>query len=132
MTAVKKTPALLQRASLHATVDVPGRRGQTLRAMADNKTELEEKIREALTEVVDPEIGLDVVALGLIREINIGEEQSEIRMLLTTPFCPYAGAMIQMTKEAAQTVLGMDHEVEVEILPDPWDPSMMTVEPPWL
>lgn len=102
----------------------------------ESTTRLEEQVREALTEVVDPEIGLDIVALGLLREVNIGEEQTEVKMLLTTPFCPYAGAMIQMTKEAAESVLkpvkGQDHEVEVDILPDVWDPSMMTVEPPWL
>lgn len=52
----------------------------------------ERLVREALREVVDPEIGLDVVALGLIEEVNFLDEQDqiEVKMLLTTPFCPYA------------------------------------------
>jgi metal-sulfur cluster biosynthetic enzyme len=56
----------------------------------------EEEVMEALRSVIDPEIGLNVVELGLIRDLSIDEdEQTKITMILTTPFCPYGPAMIE-------------------------------------
>ena len=77
-------------------------------------------ILDALRSVVDPELGMDVVELALIRQIIIGSEASEIRMVLTTPFCPYAGSMIQQSKDAAESV--MEHPVKVTLLAERWDP----------
>lgn len=88
----------------------------------------ERLVRESLREVVDPEIGLDVIALGLIEEVNFLDDQDkiEIKMLLTTPFCPYAPWMVQQVKEkAAASEPGVGKNVEVEVLAKPWDPSMM-------
>ena len=51
-------------------------------------------ILDALRAVVDPEIGMNVVELALIRQVLLGPDSTEIKMILTTPFCPYAGAMI--------------------------------------
>ncbi len=51
-------------------------------------------ILDALRAVVDPEIGMNVVELALIKQIILGPDSTEIKMILTTPFCPYAGAMI--------------------------------------
>ena len=77
-------------------------------------------VLDALRSVVDPEIGMDVVELGLIRQIVLGEDESEIRMILTTPFCPYAGSMIAQVREAAEVAL--DHPVKVTLLAERWDP----------
>jgi metal-sulfur cluster biosynthetic enzyme len=77
-------------------------------------------ILDALRSVVDPELGMDVVELALIRQIIIGSEASEIRMVLTTPFCPYAGSMVQQIKDAAESV--MEHPVKVTLLAERWDP----------
>ncbi len=52
-------------------------------------------ILDALRSVVDPEIGMNVVELALIKQIILGPESTEIKMILTTPFCPYAGSMVQ-------------------------------------
>ena len=54
--------------------------------------------------VVDPEIGMNVVELALIKQIILGPDSTEIKMILTTPFCPYAGSMIAQVKE--QTEIG--------------------------
>jgi metal-sulfur cluster biosynthetic enzyme len=78
-------------------------------------------ILDALRTVVDPELGMDVVELALIRQIILGPESSEIKMILTTPFCPYAGAMIQQVKDAAEGVL--DQPVKVTLLAERWDPK---------
>src|ERR1035437_8555557 len=77
-------------------------------------------ILDALRAVVDPEIGMNVVELALIRQILLGPESTEIKMILTTPFCPYAGSMIQQVKEQAETVV--DHDVKVTLLAERWDP----------
>jgi metal-sulfur cluster biosynthetic enzyme len=78
-------------------------------------------ILDALRAVVDPEIGMNVVELALIKQILLGENQTEIKMILTTPFCPYAGSMIQQVKEQTETVV--DHEVKVTLLAERWDPK---------
>lgn len=77
-------------------------------------------VLDALRSVVDPEIGMNVVELALIRQVILGDEESEIKMILTTPFCPYAGSMIQQVKEAAEEAEG--HEVKVTLLAERWDP----------
>jgi metal-sulfur cluster biosynthetic enzyme len=77
-------------------------------------------ILDALRAVVDPEIGMNVVELALIKQIVLGPDSTEIKMILTTPFCPYAGSMIQQVKEAAESVV--DHEVKITLLAERWDP----------
>lgn len=77
-------------------------------------------ILDALRSVVDPEIGMNVVELALIRQVLLGPDQTEIKMILTTPFCPYAGSMIAQVKEATEEVVG--HEVKVTLLAERWDP----------
>jgi metal-sulfur cluster biosynthetic enzyme len=77
-------------------------------------------ILDALRAVVDPELGMDVVELALIRQIIVGPESSEIKMVLTTPFCPYAGSMVQQIKDQAESVL--DHPVKVTLLAERWEP----------
>jgi metal-sulfur cluster biosynthetic enzyme len=77
-------------------------------------------ILDALRAVVDPEIGMNVVELALIKQIILGKESSEIKMILTTPFCPYAGSMIQQVKDQAESVV--EHDVKVTLLAERWDP----------
>jgi len=77
-------------------------------------------VLDALRTVMDPEIGMNVVELALIRQVVIGSGTAEIKMILTTPFCPYAGSMLQQVKEAAEEVVG--HEVKVTLLAERWDP----------
>jgi metal-sulfur cluster biosynthetic enzyme len=77
-------------------------------------------ILDALRNVVDPEIGMNVVELAMIKQILLGETESEVKMILTTPFCPYAGSMIQQVREQAESVV--DHPVKVTLLAERWDP----------
>ena len=77
-------------------------------------------ILDALRAVVDPEIGMNVVELALIKQIILGTDETEIKMILTTPFCPYAGSMIAQVKEQAESVV--EHDVKVTLLAERWDP----------
>jgi metal-sulfur cluster biosynthetic enzyme len=77
-------------------------------------------ILDALRAVVDPEIGMNVVELALIKQVILGKDETEVKMILTTPFCPYAGSMIAQVKEQAESVV--DHPVKVTLLAERWDP----------
>lgn len=80
-------------------------------------------VRSVLETVMDPEIGLSVIDLGLIREVHFLEGRTLVRMMLTTPFCPYAPQMMAEVKQAAESAV--PQPCEVEILPDAWSPDMM-------
>ena len=85
-----------------------------------------DKVQEArarLSEVVDPEIGMNIIQLGLVRDIEIENNIARLKMILTTPFCPYGPAMIEMTK--AKAVEGLNMPVTIEMGMDMWDFSMM-------
>lgn len=82
-----------------------------------------QEITEALRGIVDPELGLNVVQLGLIREIKLGENVTEIDMILTSPFCPYGPHLINQVKEISGKIV--EGPVNVNLLTEPWDPSML-------
>ncbi len=92
----------------------------TTPAFDPERRALELAILDALRAVVDPEIGMNVVELALIKQILLGKDESEIKMILTTPFCPYAGSMIAQVKEQAESVT--EHPVKVTLLAERWDP----------
>jgi metal-sulfur cluster biosynthetic enzyme len=85
--------------------------------------ELAKKVDDALREVVDPEIGLNIIQLGLIRDVKISDDQATINMILTTPFCPYGPALIDITKSKAEAAL--QKQVFITIGNEIWDFSMM-------
>jgi metal-sulfur cluster biosynthetic enzyme len=79
--------------------------------------------REKLAEVVDPEIGMNIIQLGLVRDISVENGVAHMKMILTTPFCPYGPAMIEMTK--AKATEGLNMPITIEMGMDVWDFSMM-------
>ena len=85
--------------------------------------ELVKFAREKLAEVVDPEIGMNIIQLGLVRDISVENGIARLKMILTTPFCPYGPAMIEMTK--AKAVEGLNMPVTIEMGMDVWDFAMM-------
>lgn len=89
----------------------------------DTHPEMVEPAREKLSEVVDPEIGMNIIQLGLVRDITIEDATARLKMILTTPFCPYGPAMVDMTRQKAQE--GLKMPVTVEMGMEVWDFSMM-------
>jgi metal-sulfur cluster biosynthetic enzyme len=83
----------------------------------------EDAVREALRAVVDPEIGMNVVELGLIRRIDIDAGKAHVVMILTTPFCPYAPQLMEQVRYTAQKTLGFPTSIEMGM--EMWDPSFM-------
>ncbi len=86
-----------------------------------------EKICEALQEVYDPEIPVDIFKLGLIYRIDIGPEGDvAVTMTLTSPGCPVAGEMPAWVEEALQPISGVK-STDVDIVWDPpWHPGFMS------
>lgn len=89
----------------------------------DTHPQLVETVRARLAEVIDPEIGMNIIQLGLVRDLAIENDIARIKMILTTPFCPYGPAMIEMTKQKA--VEALDMPVTIEMSMEMWDFSMM-------
>ena len=83
------------------------------------EAEKQEKILNALQSVLDPEIGLSVIDLDLIREVVFTPEEAEIKMVLTTPFCPYGPMLINQIQSVSETAAEMP--VKVTVLPDRWE-----------
>jgi metal-sulfur cluster biosynthetic enzyme len=82
-----------------------------------------EQLREGLKEVSDPEIGLNIIQLGLVRDVTIQENRVLIKMILTTPYCPYGPTMLENTREKAVQAVNMDVAIDFSV--EPWDFSMM-------
>ena len=83
-----------------------------------------EQLIESLKKVFDPEINIDVWALGLIYDLKTETDGIvKIKMTLTTPMCPYGPALIENVKSEVKKLEGVkDVEVEVVFEP-PWQPS---------
>lgn len=111
-----------------APPDVAAPAGESANAPAGGTwapSQQEIAVRSALETVMDPEINLSVIDLGLIREIHFLEDpaRTHIKMMLTTPFCPYAPQLMADVKQATMSVV--PQPCEVEILPDAWSPDLM-------
>jgi len=86
----------------------------------------EEIVLESLREVIDPEIGCNIVDLGLVYSVVIAGASVDVTMTLTTPGCPMHETICWGVKEALLNLEGVE-EAEIELVWDPpWHPSMMT------
>lgn len=84
----------------------------------------QDEVFTALKEVIDPELGTNVVELGLIRDVSIADNQVEVKMVLTMAGCPLAHYLISRVKQAVESV-AEGRTVNVELLQEEW-------APPWL
>lgn len=86
-----------------------------------------DEILARLKPVVDPELGISVVDLGLIYGVEFQEDGRRVTvyMTLTTPMCPYGPALVSQVQELVASVPGVE-EAKVELVWDPpWDPRTM-------
>lgn len=89
----------------------------------------EEDVREQLKEVIDPELDINIVDLGLIYEIDVDEEDNiDILMTLTTPGCPLHGVFDEMVRQEVGKIDGVG-DIDVELTFEPrWSPEEMSDE----
>ena len=95
-----------------------------------NKLEMtqEEKIKEALKGVIDPELNLNIIDLGLVYEIKVDADKAFIKMTLTSPFCPVGPQILAGAKKAAESVEGITSaNVQLTFTP-PWSPEKASAE----
>jgi metal-sulfur cluster biosynthetic enzyme len=87
----------------------------------------QDALREQLTEIIDPEVGLNVVEMGLIYDLKVDDEGNvKVRMTLTTPGCPMHGSIAEGVQELLESLPGVGR-VDVEVTFDPpWEPEMMS------
>ena len=94
----------------------------------------EEMVRTALKNVYDPEIGLDIVNLGLIYNVDIEEQGKRVSvdMTLTTPACPAGPQILEQVRReigALKDVYQDLDDININLVWSPfWNPSMMTEE----
>ena len=88
-----------------------------------NENEKEAGLLTALRQVTDPEIGMNVVELGLVRSTELYEDRAHLVVIMTTPFCPYAPQLMEQMRRTAQAFLGVPTTIEMGL--EMWDPSMM-------
>jgi metal-sulfur cluster biosynthetic enzyme len=88
-----------------------------------------EKVFEALKQVIDFEIGLDIVSLGLVYDVAVDEESNvTITMTMTTPACPLAGLILQDAEDKVRQIEGVK-DVKINLTFDPpWTPDRMSEE----
>lgn len=96
---------------------------ETIWAIHETHPEMVDPIKDNLRKVLDPEIGLNVIELGLVRDVSINDDSAEVLMMMTTPFCPYAPALLEMTRAKAEEVIQKPTVIEMSM--EPWDPSFM-------
>jgi metal-sulfur cluster biosynthetic enzyme len=82
-----------------------------------------DELRNAFRQVRDPEIGMDIIQLGLIRNVTISAEKVNIDMILTTPYCPYAPMLMESARKKAEEVLGVPTEIQYG--KEVWNQTMM-------
>ncbi len=91
----------------------------------------EDQVREALKQVVDPELFVNVIDLGLVYKVELKDREDEkkdvvIEMTLTSPACPAGPQLIQQAKQVLSHLEGVG-EVEVKlVMTPPWTPDRMS------
>lgn len=79
-----------------------------------------EAVRDALRDVIDPEVGIDIIDLGLIKDVDVRDGTAEINMVLTTQACPLVGYLTDQVKRRIEGIEGIE-KVNVVVLDEPWN-----------
>ncbi|MFQ5875504.1 MAG: metal-sulfur cluster assembly factor [Dehalococcoidia bacterium] len=86
----------------------------------------EEQVMDALRQVYDPELGLNIVDLGLVYGVDINDGQVQVTMTLTTPGCPLHNAIAGGAEAALRRLPGVE-STAVQVVWDPrWTPERMS------
>jgi metal-sulfur cluster biosynthetic enzyme len=89
----------------------------------------EEQVRDALRHVVDPELGINIVDLGLVYDVDVSEQGVvHIEYTLTTMGCPIGPLIEQQMQSFLEKVPGVSSVAAEMVLRPPWTPEMMSEE----
>ncbi|MFQ5906498.1 MAG: metal-sulfur cluster assembly factor [bacterium] len=83
-------------------------------------------VMKALSDVMDPELGVSLVDLGLIYDVNVEDDKVEVKMTLTAPGCPLHSVLRQNAQDRIAQIEGVK-DANVQVVWDPpWKPEMMS------
>jgi metal-sulfur cluster biosynthetic enzyme len=86
-------------------------------------------VREALRTVIDPELGVNIVDLGLVYRIDVDGPRVRVEMTMTSPACPMADFLKELVDTAVRGAVPGVQNVDVAIVWEPpWDPDLMSDE----
>jgi len=87
-----------------------------------------DRVRESLKGVIDPELGLNIVDLGLVYDVEVEDGKATVTMTLTSPGCPAGGMIMSGAQQAAVSTEGVE-EAEVKLVWKPfWTPERIDPE----
>ena len=87
-----------------------------------------EDVEEALTNVIDPELGLDFVELGLVYEIEVDGSDVHITFTLTSPGCTIGPQVTEQMKEFVSELPDVEQVYPKMVFSPPWTPELMSEE----
>ncbi len=88
-----------------------------------------EEVLDALRDVIDPEVGIDIVDLGLVERLDIDERRISLGLIMTTPTCPQGDFLGEQARRAISGRAARGVVVVVQILDAPlWAPARMSPE----
>ena len=95
--------------------------------MSDQTPQIDpEAVTEALSNVIDPELGLDFVELGLVYGVEIDGGTVEITFTLTTPACPIGPQVSEQMQEFVREIEGVQEVIPTMVFSPPWSPDKMS------
>lgn len=87
----------------------------------------EKEVRTVLRGVIDPEVGVNIVDLGLVYGVEISKNRLHIDLTMTTPACPMGEMILDDVHEALTALAPTDVEIDIELVWDPpWSPDKMS------
>ncbi len=98
-------------------------KSQLIWTLETTHPDMVEPMKDVFRQIVDPEIGLNIIELGLVRDVIINEDSAQVQMILTTPFCPYGPAILETTRMKAEEYLKKPTTIDMGT--EMWDLSYM-------
>jgi len=87
----------------------------------------DDAVREALRQVDDPEAGMNIVDLGLVYAVEVGDRSVRVEMTMTTAACPMADMIVDNARRAVAAITPGDADIGIDLVWDPpWTPDKMT------
>lgn len=87
----------------------------------------EEEIRTVLRGVIDPEIGMNIVDLGLVYSVEISDNKLHVDLTMTTPACPMGEMILDDARQALESLAPTGTKIDINLVWDPpWSPDKMS------
>jgi len=101
----------------------------SIKTLNDAPSKLEQIVREALSQVIDPEVGENIVDLGLVYGIEIDENVAKVNLTMTSPACPMGEMLLDDIHATLTRILPNTMTFDINLVWEPpWSPDMMSAE----